>query len=99
MSEEIKDNQRITVERSKTPLNNDDYIFHPNSKHRVIDGQVFLANDDHTFITPTRELLHTMVHHQESGDFPTITAISGPVRFRHSPAPGGMVPIKGKPKR
>ena len=99
MSEEIKDNQLTTVERSRTPLNNDDYIFHPNSKHRVIDGQVFLANDDHTFITPTRELLHTMVHHQESGDFPTITAISGPVRFRHSPAPGGMVPIKGKPKR
>lgn len=99
MSQKIKDNQKITIERSSTPNSNDDYIFHPNAKHRVIDGQVFLANDDHTFITPTRELLHTMVHHQESGDFPTVSAISGPVRFRHSPAPGGMVPINGKPKR
>jgi len=99
MSEQIPNNQKITIERSSTPNSNDDYIFHPNSKHRVIDGQVFLANDDHTFITPTRELLHTMVHHQESGDFPKVSAISGPVRFRHSPAPGGMVPIQGKPKR
>lgn len=85
--------------RDFSPTTNDDFIFLPNAKHRQFNGQVFLANDDHTFITPTREILHAMVHHQESGDFPTVTEVTGPVRFRHSTAPGGMVPIKGKPKR
>jgi hypothetical protein len=100
MAKEIPNNTTTqTSGRSIKPSNNDDYIFLPNAKHREINGQIFLANDDHTFITPTRELLHAMVHHNESGDFPTVTEITGPVRFRHSPAPGGMVQIKGKPKR
>lgn len=85
--------------RSNSPMTTDDYMFLPNAKHREINGQVFLPNDDHTFITPTRELLHNMMHHQESGDFPQVTQQPGPVKFRHSPAPGGMVPIKNKPKR
>jgi hypothetical protein len=99
MVDQIKTNNTRTVGKNKSPTKNDDYIFLPNAKHRESSGQVFLANDDHTFITPTRELLHAMVHHQESGDFPEVTEIGGPVRFRHSPAPGGMVPIKNKTKR
>ncbi len=100
MAQDIPNNQiDHSSGRDSSPTKNDDFLFLPNAKHRVSRGQVFLANDDHTFITPTREILHAMVHHQESGDFPTVTEITGPVRFRHSAAPGGMVPINGKPKR
>lgn len=87
------------VKNSDSPTSNDDYVFLPNAKHRQINGQIFLANDDHTFIPASRETIHAMVHHQESGDFPKVTELEGPVRFRHSPAPGGMLPIRGKPKR
>jgi hypothetical protein len=99
MADQIKNNNTKVAGKAKSPVASDDYIFLPNAKHREVSGQIFLANDDHTFITPTRELLHSMVHHQESGDFPTVTEVSGPVRFRHSSAPGGMVPISNKPKR
>jgi hypothetical protein len=99
MAKGIINNTTKPVGGGVSPTRNDDFIFLPNAKHREINGNIYLANDDHTFITPTRELLHAMVHHQESGDFPTVTEITGPVRFRHSAAPGGMVPIKNKPNR
>jgi hypothetical protein len=99
MADSIKNNNTRVAGRSTSPIGSDDYTFLPNAKHREISGQIFLANDDHTFIPPTRDVIHSMIHQQESGDFPTVTEISGPVKFRHSPAPGGMVPIKGKPKR
>jgi hypothetical protein len=85
--------------KSASPLTNDEYVFLPNAKHRTFNGQVFLSNDDHTFIPADRNTIHQMVHHQESGDFPTVRELPGEPKFRHSPAPGGMISISNKPKR